>query len=134
MSGARFIVCSGCERTHRVNLDGKVRRHRSRVNSGPCQGSGTLGDGHRTSPIPMTGLVSSIVPEPRVKVTGPDGDNPITDEQIGQLRADGYISDADVSATTGWDLRTRLVLYPHERAMERDRCAEIWNARHGGAA
>jgi len=57
----KFIVCSYCERTRRVNADGKVRKHKSPA-GGRCNGSGTNQGGHHISPINMDGLLGSIVP------------------------------------------------------------------------
>jgi hypothetical protein len=80
-------------------------------------------------------------------VTGPDGDNPITDEQIRELRADyfsdhtSYTNGSELSASAQLDVFD-VALWPsdvHARAWltpaeARTRCAAAWNARQGGAA
>jgi hypothetical protein len=59
-----FVVCPYCERTHRVNLDGTVRKHISRVVSHKhCHGSGQRASGMHVSTINMSGLPASIVPK-----------------------------------------------------------------------
>lgn len=56
-------------------------------------------------------------------VTGPDGDNPISDEQIRELRRAGAIgaTDCHIALWGSW-----------LRSATRTRCAAAWNARHGG--
>lgn len=91
-----------------------------------------------------------------MKVTGPDGDNPITDKQIRELYKDlqrdlrrmtklaGSAANLETEALRSdiakcsialTDRRAMAMLLPGvaqgiERA--RSRCAEIWNALHGG--
>lgn len=65
-------------------------------------------------------------------VTGPDGDNPITDEQIFELRRRGFVGDAGRAAlgeciNRGFD-GSRMPSQ-HERQEARMYCAEIYNAR-----
>ena len=45
------VVCSYCDRTHAVNADGTVRKHKSRISNGSCNGSGTDAAGHTLSPV-----------------------------------------------------------------------------------
>ncbi len=71
-------------------------------------------------------------------VTGPDGANPITDEQIEDLRdaaglAGQYwiVTDTYEATTLG---RTDMLTYsvtPAMRNAARDRCAKAWNAQRG---
>lgn len=70
-----------------------------------------------------------------MKVTGPDGDNPITDEQIRELRSLGStpvtgngIEYACDVALCELDLETSTI---QQRRAARARCAAAWNARHG---
>lgn len=59
-------------------------------------------------------------------VTGPDGDNPITDEQIRELRASAPPG-SDIVRDCNWALE-RACCPSRARA----RCAAAYNARHGG--
>ncbi len=68
-------------------------------------------------------------------VTGPDGDNPITDAQIRQVRdAATRERDATLLGTALNALRTPGWYFQNGPAYDaaRKRCAAAWNARHGG--
>jgi hypothetical protein len=70
-----------------------------------------------------------------VKVTGPDGDNPITDAQIRELRA------VHLDPSPLWRREYAIALGEQRTVNDpegdmrtaRARCAAAWNARQGGA-
>lgn len=47
----KYVVCSYCDRTRKVNADGTIRKHESAISKRPCNGSGTDASGHVPSPI-----------------------------------------------------------------------------------
>lgn len=98
-------------------------------------------------------LVDGMLAAPVKPVTGPHGDNPITDDQIREWESEVLESGSDVQKAKAVDLATRaLVAIPtmkevlatdpgedprpyitnlaRRRKRARNRCAAAWNARH----
>lgn len=65
-------------------------------------------------------------------VTGPDGDNPITDEQIREERAALFADPVNSDQLIGLVSCIDALGRSHRRGMARSAVAAAWNARHGG--